>query len=96
MLFTEPCCKVLKHCLEPGGDHVFDIPDAGWPGAAILRAGSDLLSVLWQASPDRGGSGALLQRGANMTRSNQSCQPTPGGRPLCFQSLLARRGCTLR
>jgi hypothetical protein len=27
---------------------------------------------------------------------NESWQPTPGGRPGCFRSLLARRGCTLR
>lgn len=23
MLFTEPCCKVLKHCLESGDDRTF-------------------------------------------------------------------------
>jgi hypothetical protein len=27
-------------------------------------------------------------------KTNQSCQPTPGGRSICFPSPLARRGCT--
>jgi hypothetical protein len=32
----------------------------------------------------------------NKGRSNESWQPTPGVRLVCFLSRLARRGCTLR
>ena len=47
MLFTEPCCKVLKHCLEFGDDRVFHRA-GGETGPLMVRT----MSSLYQA---RGG-----------------------------------------
>ena len=41
MLFTKPCCKVLKHCLEsPGDDRAFQ--REGDKGALFIRTMSSL------------------------------------------------------
>jgi len=47
MLFTEPCCKVLKHCLEFGDDRTFHRA-GGDTGPLMVRT----MSSLYQA---RGG-----------------------------------------
>jgi len=47
MLFTEPCCKVLKHCLEFGDDRAFHRA-GGDTGPLMVRT----MSSLYQA---RGG-----------------------------------------
>jgi len=47
MIFTEPCCKVLKHCLEFGDDRAFH-RSGGETGPLMVRT----MSSLYQA---RGG-----------------------------------------
>jgi len=48
MLFTQPCCKVLKHCLESGDDPTFHRVVGGDTGPLMVRTMSSLY-------PTRGG-----------------------------------------
>ena len=41
MIFTEPCCKVLKHCLEFGDDRAF-YRSGGKTGPLMVRTMSSL------------------------------------------------------
>jgi hypothetical protein len=44
MLFTEPCCKVLRQCLEPGHDHTFHRV-GGKVGPLMVRIGTSVYEV---------------------------------------------------
>jgi len=45
MVFTKPCCKVLKHCLESGDDRTFHRED-GDTGPLMLRTMSSTYQAL--------------------------------------------------
>jgi hypothetical protein len=59
-----------------------------------LHGPSPVNSQVRSFTPDR--KHITRMNGPALGLLNPSWQPTPGGRPVCFPSPLARRGCTLR